>query len=109
LSPAQRRPRPGGRGRTGFAGGRAMGAVMDSLPEHFNFTRFLIERNATREARIAYRDDTRTLSYGDLHDAVRRCAGLLRGAGLKREERVLLLMHDNVDWPVAFLGALYAG
>src|SRR5436189_642899 len=82
---------------------------MDMPPERFNFASYLIERNAARGARIAYRDDTRTLSYGELHDAVRRCAGLLRGAGLKREERVLLLMHDNVDWPVAFLGALYAG
>jgi benzoate-CoA ligase len=28
---------------------------------------------------------------------------------VRREERVLLLMHDNNDWPVAFLGCLYAG
>ena len=26
-----------------------------------------------------------------------------------RRERVLLLMHDTTDWPVAFLGSLYAG
>ena len=32
-----------------------------------------------------------------------------RASGLRREERVLLLAHDSVDWPVAFLGALYAG
>jgi benzoate-CoA ligase len=82
---------------------------MNTLPEHFNFASFLIERNSSRDARIAYRDDTRSLSYGALHDGIRRCAGLLRSAGLQREQRVLLLMHDNVDWPVAFLGALYAG
>jgi acyl-CoA synthetase (AMP-forming)/AMP-acid ligase II len=29
--------------------------------------------------------------------------------GLHREERLLLLAPDNQDWPVAFLGALYAG
>ena len=34
-----------------------------------------------------------------------RCSAL----GVRREERVLLLMHDTNDWPVAFLGALYAG
>jgi benzoate-CoA ligase len=28
---------------------------------------------------------------------------------VRREERVLLLMHDINDWPVSFLGALYAG
>lgn len=30
-------------------------------------------------------------------------------AGIHREERVLLLMHDCNDWPVSFLGAIYAG
>jgi benzoate-CoA ligase len=40
---------------------------------------------------------------------VRRLAAGLRALGLKREERVLLLMHDGTDWPVAFLGAMYAG
>ena len=38
-----------------------------------------------------------------------RMAAALLAKGLRREERVLLLMHDNNDWPVAFLGALYAG
>ncbi|MFY7913587.1 MAG: benzoate-CoA ligase family protein, partial [Rubrivivax sp.] len=28
---------------------------------------------------------------------------------IRREERVLLLMQDGNDWPVSFLGALYAG
>ncbi len=28
---------------------------------------------------------------------------------MRREERVLLLMHDTSHWPVAFLGCLYAG
>jgi acyl-CoA synthetase (AMP-forming)/AMP-acid ligase II len=32
-----------------------------------------------------------------------------RGRGIRREERVLLLMLDTLDWPVSFLGALYAG
>jgi benzoate-CoA ligase len=40
---------------------------------------------------------------------VRRCAAGLLALGLRREERVLLAMHDTNDWPVAFLGALYAG
>jgi benzoate-CoA ligase len=40
---------------------------------------------------------------------VRRVAAGLRALGLKREERVLLLMQDGNDWPVAFLGAMYAG
>ena len=38
-----------------------------------------------------------------------RVAAGLRALGLKREERVLLLMLDDTHWPVAFLGAIYAG
>ncbi len=33
----------------------------------------------------------------------------LKDAGVKREERVLILMQDSADWPVAFLGAMLAG
>jgi benzoate-CoA ligase len=78
-------------------------------PARFNFARHLIERNAGRGAKAAYIDDLCAISYGELFDRVRRTAAALRNAGLRREERVLLLMHDVNDWPVAFLGALYAG
>jgi benzoate-CoA ligase len=58
---------------------------------------------------VAYTDGERTLTYGELARRGARFAGLLRELGLHREERALLLMHDTVDWPVAFLGALHAG
>ena len=78
-------------------------------PAQFNFARHLLELNAGRAAKVAYRDDERTLTYGDLSDRVRRFAAALSALGLRREERVLLLMYDTIDWPVAFLGCLYAG
>ena len=75
----------------------------------FNFTQHLIELNAGRPDKVAYVDDAGTLSYGQLAQGVRRLAGALLALGLRREERVLLLMHDSSDWVVSFLGALYAG
>ncbi len=78
-------------------------------PVRFNFARHLLDLNAGRAAKTALIDDQGTLSYGQLADAVRRCAGALRALGLRREERVLLLAQDSSDWVVAFLGALYAG
>ena len=77
--------------------------------ERFNFAQHLIARNAARGARIAYIDDAGALSYGELAERIRRMAAALLASGLRREERVLLLMHDCSDWPVAFLGAMYAG
>ena len=78
-------------------------------PEQFNFAQFLLERNAAHAERPAFIDDQGTLTYGALSQRVRSLAAGLRGLGLKREERVLLLMHDCNDWPVSFLGAMYAG
>ena len=77
--------------------------------DRFNFAQHLIERNAGRPAKTAFVDEVGSVSYGQLEDRVRRLAAGLRGLGLKREERVLLLMLDGTDWPVAFLGAMYAG
>ena len=54
-------------------------------------------------------DDLGSLSYGELADQVQRFAAGLQALGLRREARVLLLMHDSSDWVVGFLGALYAG
>ena len=78
-------------------------------PERFNAAAHLLALNAGRGAKTAYIDDNRRLSYAQLADQVRRCAAGLLALGLRREERVLMVMHDSVDWPVAFLGALYAG
>ncbi|MBE0546909.1 MAG: benzoate-CoA ligase family protein [Rubrivivax sp.] len=78
-------------------------------PEAFNFAQHLLALNAGRAERPAFIDDAGTLSYGQLADRARRLATGLRALGVKREERVLLLMQDVSDWPVAFLGALYAG
>ncbi|MGL4230194.1 MAG: benzoate-CoA ligase family protein [Casimicrobium sp.] len=78
-------------------------------PERFNFAQHLISLNAARSTKAAFIDDQGTLTFGELAERIRRFAGALASAGVKREERVLLLMHDCNDWPVAFLGAMYAG
>lgn len=81
-------------------------------PEHstqFNIADYLIQSNQNRLQRLAYIDSHGTLAYGELFDKARRLTALLKNLGIRREERVLLLMNDCTDWPVAFLGAIYAG
>ena len=80
-----------------------------SLPARFNFAEHLFALNRGRAERTAYIDDRGTLGYGQLEDRARRLAAALKAAGIRREERVLLLMLDGNDWPVSFLGCLYAG
>lgn len=78
-------------------------------PTQFNFAAHVLGLNVESAARAAFVDELGTLSYGQLDVQARAmAAGLLR-LGIRREERVLLLMLDGTPWPVAFLGALYAG
>src|SRR5215216_1774859 len=78
-------------------------------PDRLNFARHLLEANAGRAAKLAYVDDRGGLTYGELAERTRRFAAALHGLALRREERVLLLMHDANEWPIAFLGCLHAG
>ena len=82
---------------------------LTALPEQFNFAQHLLSVNAARPDKPAFVDDGGSLTYAALEDRVRRVAAGLRAFGIRREERVLLLMHDCNDWPVSFLGAMYAG
>jgi benzoate-CoA ligase len=84
-------------------------ALPEAPPARFNFAAHLIAANAGRAAKPAYIDDHETLTYGALAERIRRAAAGLQALGLQREQRLLLLMQDCTDWPVAFLGALYAG
>ncbi|MEO8013993.1 MAG: benzoate-CoA ligase family protein [Polaromonas sp.] len=75
----------------------------------FNFAQHLIACNAGRPDKTAFIDDAGSLSYGELAERICRLAAGLLASGVRREERVLMLMHDCNDWPVSFLGAMYAG
>ncbi len=77
--------------------------------ELFNFAQHLLRLNAGRGDKAAYVDDRGTLTYAQLDERVRRLAAGLKAQGVRAEERVLVLMQDCNDWPVAFLGCLYAG
>jgi benzoate-CoA ligase len=86
-----------------------MTTTVQPPPDLFNFAQHLLSLNAGRSGKTAFVDDHGTLTYGQLDDRTRRLAAGLKSLGIRREERVLLLMQDTADWPVAFLGALYAG
>jgi 4-hydroxybenzoate-CoA ligase len=59
--------------------------------------------------RPAFIDEQRTLTYGGLRSESARFAAGLRAAGIRREARVALLLHDTVAFPIAFWGAIRAG
>ncbi|CAG4922383.1 benzoate-CoA ligase family protein [Paraburkholderia saeva] len=83
--------------------------AIDAPPVHFNFAAHLFTLNEARSPKPAYIDDNSVTTYGELESLARRFASVLTKLGIHPEERVLLVMHDTTDLPIAFLGALYAG
>src|SRR5438067_6838148 len=77
----------------------------------YNAVTWLLDRNVDggRGGKLAFTDTVSELTYGDLQIKTRRLANLLRRLGVRREERVAMIMLDTVDFPVVFLGAIRAG
>src|SRR4030088_3259183 len=77
----------------------------------YNAVSWLLDRNVEegRGAKLAFTDTVSELSYGELQAQSRRLANLLRHLGVRREERVAMIMLDTVDFPIVFLGAIRAG
>ncbi len=77
----------------------------------YNAAADLIERNLVsgRGAKIAIIDDHGRYTYAELAERVARFTNVVRALGLHREQRILLCLHDGIDFPTAFLGAIKAG
>jgi len=77
----------------------------------YNAVSWLLDRNVDegRGAKLAFTDTVSELTYRDLQRQSCRVANLLRRLGVRREERVAMIMLDTVDFPVVFLGAIRAG
>src|SRR3954447_13972055 len=77
----------------------------------YNAVTWLLDRNIDegRGDKLAFTDTVHDLSYGELQRQSRRAANMLRRLGVRREERVAMIMLDTVDFPAVFLGAIRAG
>jgi 4-hydroxybenzoate-CoA ligase len=84
---------------------------MSGLPDSYNAVTWLLDRNVDegRGGKLAFTDTVSELTYGALQTQSRRLANMLRRLGVRREERVAMIMLDTVDFPVVFLGAIRAG
>src|SRR6201747_2492952 len=77
----------------------------------YNAVTWLLDRNVEegRANKLAFTDTVSELTYGELQQQSCRVANLLRRLGVRREERVAMIMLDTVDFPSVFLGAIRAG
>jgi len=79
--------------------------------EHYNAAADLLDRNlaADRGERVAIIDRDGAHTYAALGRRVERFAGVLAANGVQMEQRVMLALHDTLDFPTCFLGAIKAG
>jgi benzoate-CoA ligase len=81
------------------------------IPREYNAAHDLLERNMRigRAEKIAFHDDAGAITYAALAERANRFGSGLLAMGLRMEDRILLALHDTVDFPTAFLGAIKAG
>src|SRR5579863_8402157 len=91
--------------------GSFQGTGMSETSPAYNAVTYLLDRNIDegRSHKLAYTDTVSELTYGDLQKQSCRVANMLRRLGVRREERVAMIMLDTVDFPAVFLGAIRAG
>ncbi|HEY6993761.1 MAG TPA: benzoate-CoA ligase family protein [Xanthobacteraceae bacterium] len=77
----------------------------------YNAATDFVDANVARGLgdKVAFTDTERTLTYAQLQARSCRFASALQALGLRAENRVVLGLHDTVDHPVAFWGAIRAG
>lgn len=78
-----------------------------------NAATYFIDRHITdgRSANPAFREagTGRSLTYAELAAYSGKVADALARHGIRREERALMLVQDQIEWPMIFWGALKAG
>lgn len=85
-------------------------ALSVEVPERYNACDIL-DRNLAegRADKPAIHWGEETVTYGTLAERVNAFASALRELGVRREERILLILDDTPAWPTAFLGAIRIG
>ena len=84
--------------------------TVQEVPERYNACDILDHNmEAGRGDKVAIHCGADTLTYADLAARTHAFGAALHEAGVRREERVLLILDDTPAWPIAFLGAMRVG
>jgi benzoate-CoA ligase family protein len=85
--------------------------VGPTFPERFNMARYFLDERVEegRGDRVAIVDDRGSYTYRDVQALANRVGNALRAAGVGPEDRVLIGLHDSVEFAAAFFGVLKIG
>jgi 4-hydroxybenzoate-CoA ligase len=81
------------------------------IGREYNAAVDIIDRNVAegRGNKAALIDASRSISYAELCNAVARVGPLLAKLGVERENRIVLVVYDSIEFPILFWGAIRAG
>ena len=81
------------------------------FPERFNLCSYYLDRNLDegRGGKVALVAGREKRTYAEVAARVRKLAAALRRAGVRPEERVLLVLPDRFEFPEAFFAVLRIG
>ena len=82
---------------------------MIELPKRFNVADYILQKADDLAIKTAYICGDQKISYQELKHKVNQAGWAFRDSGIEMEDRVLLLMKDTPDLPIAFLGAIKIG
>src|ERR671923_491569 len=90
---------------------RPVTAPVVDVPDSFNIADYLVDRHVRegRGERTAILCGDESVTYAQVAERSNRVANGLRELGLRREERVLLLLLDTPAFAYAFFGTLKLG
>lgn len=86
-------------------------AAVAPFPERFNLAAYYLDRNVDegRGADTALYCGSEQRTFAELAQRAARLAGALRRAGVRPEERVLIVLPDGFEFAEVFFGVLRAG
>ena len=90
---------------------RALPAPVVDVPDNFNVADYLVDRHVRegRGHRTAILCGDESVTYAQVAERSNRVANGLRALGVRREDRVLLLLLDTPAFVYSFIGALKLG
>ena len=78
--------------------------------KEYNAAFDLLSNNAIKLSnKLAFIDDLKSINYFDLQEKVKSFSKSLFNLGLIKGDKVIICMHDCINYPISFLGAIWSG
>lgn len=84
-------------------------SIYEQIPLHFNLAEYLLTRNKHQADKVAFYQADRSMTYGHMQQVVPQFAGMLQALRARREERIVILLPDSLEFVIAYLGTLWNG